>query len=311
MKTKLKTIQPIENFDLNLLMLFRQVLETKSISKAAVRLRITQPAASNGLRRLRDALNDEIFIKGPDGMVPTDFAATWAHLVMPALLAIEQSLTAEEVFQPATWTGTLRIGVTDYLMEMLMYEALPDITRKAPHAQLRLVPMREREPHEDLESGRLDFALGSFFKVRSNFYQRVLGSDAFALILRKDHPLAAKKWTPIEYASAPQVLIAPWGQPYGIVDDVLAEMKLTRRVALTVPYFNAAPKLVERTDLISTVPVRMAEKWQREYDIVVLKPPVEIPKFSLYMLWAERSQKNPSHEWFRDELRRAAAKTFK
>ena len=302
MKARAKKMQPIENFDLNLLQLFREVLATKSISKAAVRLRITQPATSNGLRRLRDALNDEVFVKGEGGMVPTDFAATWALTVIPALAQIESSLTASQVFDPATWTGTLRIGVTDYLMEMLMYDAIPELCRKAPHGQLRMIPMREREPHEDLSRGDLDLALGSFFKVRAHYYQRQLGYDDFAVIMREDHPLARKKLSAVQYAATPQLLIAPWGQPYGVVDEVLAEQKLARTVALTVPYFNAAPLVVERTDLIATVPLKMSTKWQAQYKIVASKPPVEIPRFNLYMLWPERSHKNPAHEWLRSQL---------
>lgn len=295
-------MQPIENFDLNLLQLFREILLTKSISKAAVRLRITQPATSNGLRRLRDALGDEVFLKGEGGMVPTDFAAQWALKVIPALEEIESSLASTAAFSPETWTGTFRIGITDYLMETLMYDAIPFLCSKAPLGQFRLIPMREREPHDDLSRGDLDLALGSFFKVRAQFYQRTLGFDDFALIMRKDHPLACKKITAQQFAETPQLLIAPWGQPYGVVDEVLAEQKLTRTVALTVPYFNAAPRIIEQTDLISTVPVKMSTQWQSQYAITAVKPPIVIPRFSLYMLWAERSLNNSAHEWLRAEL---------
>lgn len=302
MKRRSKKMQPIENFDLNLLQLFREILTTKSISKAAARLRITQPAASNGLRRLRDALGDEVFIKGDGGMVPTDFAAAWSLKVIPALEEIVSSLESTQAFVPATWTGTLRIGVTDYLMETLMYDAIPILCRKAPLGQFRLIPMREREPHDDLSRGDLDLALGSFFKVRAHFYQRTLGFDDFAVIMRKDHPLARGNMSVEEYADTPQLLIAPWGQPYGIVDEVLAETKLTRTVALTVPYFNAAPRIIEQTDLISSVPSKMATEWQKRYNIVSTKPPIAIPRFNLYMLWAERSLNNSAHEWLRAEL---------
>lgn len=302
MKQRAQKIQPIENFDLNLMMLFRAVLTTKSISKAALKLRITQPAASNGLRRLRDAVGDEVFVKGEGGMVPTDFATNWALTVIPALEQIEGSLAASQLFDPVTWSGTIRVGVTDYLMETLMYDAIPELCRKAPHGQFRLIPMREREPHEDLSRGDLDLALGSFFKVRAHFYQRQLGHDSFSVIMRVGHPLAGKKISAAQYASAPQLLIAPWGQPYGIVDDVLAEQKLTRTIALTVPYFNAAPLVIERTDLISTVPLKMSTTWQRQFKIIATKPPIEIPSFNFYLLWAERSLNNPAHEWLRSEL---------
>lgn len=305
-----KKIPNLENFDLNLLQLFRHILTTKSISKAALLQRITQPAASNGLKRLRDALNDEVFIKTPDGMIPTDFAAAWARSIIPALEQIESSLSTHATFDPATWSGVFQFGVTDYIMEMVMYQALPELIRRAPLAQFRVIPMREREPHDDLSQGDLDLAVGSFFKVRSHFYQKLLGHDDFMVIMRKDHPHAQKKWNLDLYADTPQLLIAPWGRPHGVVDDILAEHKRTRTISLTVPYFNAAPIVIERTDLISTVPELMAQRWVKEYKIIAVKPPIRIPKFTLHMLWAERSLKNPAHEWVRQELAELAKKSF-
>lgn len=300
--TTQKSTQVLENFDLNLLQLFRHILETKSMSKAAVRLRITQPAASNGLRRLRDALKDEIFVKGPAGMMPTDFAASWAQQVIPALERIQSSFASSQNFDPATWNGTMRLGVTDYLIETLMYRALPELIKKAPHSQLRLIPMREREPHDDLAQGHLDLALGSFYKIRAQFYQRKIAHESFVVMMRKGHPLANKKLTAAEFAACPQLLIAPWGHALGIVDEVLSKQNLSRNVALTVPYFNAAPKMIECTDLISSVPAGIAEIWRQRHDIIIVPPPIKIPDFSLYMLWAERSKRNPAHEWVRQEL---------
>lgn len=297
-----KSSQTHEKFDLNLLLLFRAILETHSISKAATRLRITQPAASNGLRRLRDAIGDEMFVPGASGMMATDFAAQWALEVIPALERIEGAAFATTTFDPALWSGIIRLGVTDYLIETLLYRVLPNLIAKAPHGQFRLIPMSEREPHDDLSNGTLDLALGSFHKVRPNFYQRKLSTETFVMIMRRDHPLAKAKWTIEQYANAAHLLIAPWGQPLGIVDEVLTAEKLSRTIALTVPYFNAAPALVERSDLISTVPLQIAEIWRARHKIVIVKPPIEIPHFSLHMLWAERSKQNPVHEWVRSEI---------
>ncbi len=237
-------------------------------------------------------------------MTPTDFAATWAMEVIPALERIQSSFTSSQEFDPVTWNGTMRLGVTDYLIETLMYRALPELIRKAPSAQFRMIPMREREPHDDLAQGQLDLALGSFYKVRAQFYQRKLATEQFVIMMRKDHPLASKNLTAKEFAACPQLLIAPWGHALGIVDEVLAKKNLSRNVALTVPYFNSAPIMIERTDLISSVPAGIAAIWQKRHEIHIVPPPIDIPDFSLYMLWAERSKRNPAHEWVRQEIQK-------
>ncbi|MCX6123893.1 MAG: LysR family transcriptional regulator [Proteobacteria bacterium] len=290
----------LRDFDLNLLRLFQEIYDSKSISIAAKRIGITQPAVSNALRRMRLALKDELFVPTSEGMLATVFAETVAAKVLPLLREIDAELIGAGPFDPATWSQVMRFGVTDYAVTTITQQLIPNLMAQAPNGRIHQIVMKDRNPHDELTTGALDLAIGSFTKEPANFYQKELYTDSFAVITRKNHPILGRKKINAEYyAAAQHLLIAPWGSAWGAVDHSLSQIGLSRVIHITVPYFDAAPGIIANSNLISTVPRQLALKWREQFNLQLLEPPISISDFSISMLWHRRTHKSPAHEWVR------------
>ncbi len=290
------------NFDLNLLRLFQALWEYRHITRAAKAIGLTQPAASNALKRLRDSLDDPLFISTQGKMVPTELAELLANSILLSLASIDESLQINGKFDPATWHRTMRIGVTDYAMATIAGDVAPKLIDAAPKGSFQHVVMRDRNPHDDLRSGQLDLAIGSFTADAANFFQLKLHQESFVVIGAKTNSLFKKKiLTVAEFTSASHCLIAPWGTPRGQVDEKLERIGISRHIACTVPYFHTAPELVIQTNLVSTVPTSLAKIWSAQLPIAMrnLPPEIDPGEFTIRMLWHERTHNSAAHRWVR------------
>lgn len=292
----------IRNFDLNLLRLFQALWEHRHITHAAKAIGLTQPAASNALKRLRDSLGDSLFISSQGKMIPTEFAEELASSVLVHLLNIDESLQSKREFDPSTWSRTLRIGVTDYAMATIATRVSPYLYEAAPKGSFQHVVMRDRNPHNELRGGHLDLAIGSFTQDAANFFQAKLHNDSFVVIAAKNHAVFKKKTLTLDaFCASSHCLIAPWGTPRGQIDEKLELLGNSRHIACTVPYFHTVPELVLRTNLVSTVPRSLASFWISQMPISMYDLPKEIDpgEFTIRMLWHERTHESAAHHWVR------------
>ena len=292
----------LQQLDLNLLHVFRAVMATGHLSRAAERLHLSQSAMSHALGRLRDALGDKLFLKSAKGMIPTAVALRLAPGIDEALDNLERLLTGAATFTPALTRATVRVATTDYT-ELLLWPRLANHLRKvAPSLVLLTTGLRQRIPLEDLESGAIDLAVGNFAKPPGSLRMLSLFDDTFTCLMRKGHPLSKGKLTPELYAQAGHLLVAPWGVARGNVDEALEGMGLERRIAMTVGHFASAPEVIATSDLVTTLPTRMADVWTKRFALVAVQPPVRIPGFRISLLWHERTHDFAPVRFVRDSV---------
>lgn len=290
--------------DLNLLLALDALLAERHVTRAAARLGVSQSAASHALARLRELLGDPILVRGRRGvMLPTPRAAALAPAVSRALDDLALALRRPEPFDPATARRTFHLGASDYAELAVLPRLAARIAAAAPHVDLfvRSVPA---DMHAALAAGDVDAILAPArpTDLGAGCYQRVLLAETFVCAMRRGHPAAGRTLTLDRFCALDHLLIAPRGTYGGYVDDALAARGRRRRVALAVPHFLIAPHVLVTTDLIATLAARVARTFAAAHGLAIVRPPVELPAFSLHLVWHERTHGDDAHRWLRDQI---------
>lgn len=302
-------IAGIENVNMNrlglkLLLVLDALLAERNVTRAAAKVGLSQPAMSNALARLRDALDDPLLVRTPQGMVPTPRAEALAAPLARALADLERAFTVPEPFDPSTSTRCFNIAATDYMELTLLPRLMAALRGMGATVQVALLPLAEPSWAEALADGALDLTLAVVGRAPERLRSRRLFDEAFACLLRRDHPAAAAPLTLERFVELPHLLVSPRGGRRGIVDEALERRGLSREVVLSVPHFLMAPAVVAQTDLIATVPSRVARAFVGALPVVALPPPLPLPGFSVAMSWHERQHHDPAHQWLREQLAR-------
>lgn len=299
----------LAHVDLNLVLALDALLAERHVTRAAARLGITQSAASHALARLRDLLDDPILVRGPRGtMLPTPRATALAPAVHRILGDLAAVLRGDTAFDPATARRTFHLGTSDYVELVLLPRLVERLHRIAPGIDLFAHTLTD---HGDagLAAGTFDVVLGPPRGAArpAGSYEKVLFEESFTCIVRAGHPLAAGRLTLPRYCAASHVLVAPRGTPGSFVDDALAAVGRTRRVALAVPHFLVVPHLIASSDLVATLAARVAATFTDALDLVQMAPPLALPRFQIALAWHERDHDDPPHRWLREQLLAVAA----
>ena len=285
--------------DLNLLPIFNAVMQERNVSRAAERLSMTQPAVSNALNRLRDLLRDEVFIRVPGGVRPTQKAMDLWPTLSQALDSITASISPLG-FDPATTVATFRFAVTDSLTPSIVPRLAIRFAECAPKAQLQFHHHSNLTSTSDLVTGHLDCAVGMFPRLPSGLNASALMTDDYVCVMRADNPLARAPLTIETFVSAIHVLMKPSGSGAGAVDNWLGFHGMSRRIATVVTHFAEALQIVERTDLLSCMPKKYLEsELTAESRVVVAALPFETERILYKLAWHERSDHVPEQIWFR------------
>ncbi|MGI9383514.1 MAG: LysR family transcriptional regulator [Methyloligellaceae bacterium] len=292
----------LAGIDLNLLLVFDAVMSERHVTRAGQRIGMSQPAMSNALNRLRHHLEDELFVRGADGMRPTPRALELAEPIHSALAEIETALDPA-VFEPATANRTFRIGTNDYAVTTLIPTLAARLGEEAPGVNIRTVPSAGRTL-EMLDDQEIDFGIAAFADIPERFDALSLIEDIFVVMMRRHHPLAKRPLTLGDYAAAKHLLVSPRGDGQGYVDTELRAHGLTRQIAVTINNFSSIPAILAASDLIVTTPKRVADIFAPLYDFHTLPAPVPGPhEFSTATLvWHRRLAGHPAHVWFRELL---------
>lgn len=304
------------NLDLNLLRVFDAVMTEQSITRAAERLVTTQPAVSNALKRLRDALNDDIMVRTARGMKPTPRALELWPSVRQALAMLESAFSPER-FDLTHAKASFRIAMADSTAMLHLPPLLELIRSEAPEIDIRLVPLTARDPRPMLIGAEVDLAVGSFPGVvaqlrdgqaaRDPLHHQSLYTGEPVCIMRRGHPLAEGELTIDKYCRALHVLLSFSGNASGPADEQLARLGRERRIALTVNQFSTVFHVVARSDLISIVPHHLVEAVGAGQTLVTRTLPFSLPTVQIDMLWHERDTRNPAHKWLRGAISRIPA----
>lgn len=288
--------------DLNLLVTFDALLAERSVTRAAERVGLSQSAMSNALRRLRSLLNDPVLVRTRDGMAPTQRALELVDPIHEALAQLDRALTSDRGFDPRTSQHTFRIGTADVIEFLLLPRLLPRLAAEAPGINVEVSQLRGGLPIEELRTGRLDLAIGNFTDLDEPFRSEIVVHENLVCALRKGHPKVGRRLTLKQFTELGHALVTPHGRPGGVVDRVLAERGLERRVVVTTPHFLVAPILVAHSDLIVTLAERVARAFASFLPLEIFKPPIDVPGFSLAIVWHNRTAEDPPHQWFRGLL---------
>jgi len=294
----------LRSLDLNLLVVFDAIYRERSVTRAAARVGLSQPATSNALARLRGYLKDELFLRGRDGLRPTPRAVELAPRLHALLVDLEHVLEIQE-FVPETAQRTVRIAAVDYFSVVIMPTLARILKREAPGIRVQIGPSVGRSL-EALDQGEIDFACGAFDDLPDRFGSARLIEERYSCLLRKEHPLAKKKLTKRRYANADHILMSPIGGSRGFVDRELAEAGLRRRVSLVVNHFAAAPPIVAANDLILTAPTILLNLLRTSRHVVV-DCPVDTPvDFRFHeLVWHDKLSRHPGQIWLREAIIRA------
>jgi DNA-binding transcriptional LysR family regulator len=293
--------------DLNLLVTFDALLAERSVTRAAERVGLSQSAMSNALRRLRTWLDDPVLVRTSDGMAPTKRALELVDPIHEALSQLDRALATRNGFDPRTSRQTFRIATADVVEFMLVPRLLERLAGEAPGIDVEMVQLRGGLPAEDLRAGRLDLAIGTYGDAPEPFRTQPMFHETFVCAVRKGHPRVRGKLTLKQFVELGHVLTTPHGRPGGVVDRLLAERGLSRRVAVTTPHFLVAPILVAHSDLVGTLPSRVAHALAAFLPLTLHRPPLDVPGFSVAMVWHTRTAEEPPHRWLRQVLGELAA----
>jgi DNA-binding transcriptional LysR family regulator len=291
----------LESIDLPQLRALDALLRERNVTRAAERLGISQPALSHTLAKLRAATGDALFVRTPRGVAPTPRASALGPELRAILSRLENLLDHAPEFDPARLKRTFVIGCADLVELRIIPELLATVAREAPDVDL-LVRPQSAVGDDELESGRADLVVGVVTTRSAGLVTKKLFDEGFLTVGRAGHPEIGRRLDLDTYVRLRHAQIAPRGQPGGPVDDALAALGLSRRVALRIPTFIPALEAVAQSDLILTAPEGFLRDVGQTHPLQVYRPPLEIRPFPLAMAWHERLQHDPAARWLRERV---------
>jgi DNA-binding transcriptional LysR family regulator len=295
----------VDQADLNLLRVFDVLLAERSVSGAAARLRIGQPAASNALARLRVLFDDDLFVRDGRHMVPTRRALELAEPVGRALAAAREALQSP-AFDPTRAKRSFTVSSGDYALATILPALVSEVRRSAPFVDLRFRFIEKGRVFDLLDDGRIDLAFGVFPEAAKRFASQTLFDERFACLLRRDHPLLRKGLTVDSYAAASHILVTERDDERGVIDEALAAFGLQRRIALVVPNVLVIGRALLASDLIATTGLRLAKLLAADRGLVVVAHPVPMPPWRMDIVWLRRRQRDAGLAWLLQAVERAA-----
>ncbi|PZP30930.1 MAG: LysR family transcriptional regulator [Roseateles depolymerans] len=286
-------------YDLNLLPVFTALMEERSVTRAAQRLGLTQPALSNALNRLRELLQDPLFIRERYGMQPTPKAEELAPVIAQALAGLDALILGQQAFDPAQARLQLVIAPNSYVEYALMPAVVERLRALAPGISLRLVPFGTDLAETGVISGSTALVLGRLIDPPDNLIVQHLMDESLACVVRADHPLIGDRISRRQFEQLRHVNMLPPGRLRAGLFQRLEQHGLKREVAVSVTHFLAIPEMVAVTDYCATLPRLICRRLAGDARLKVLPAPVDLGSFPVEMAWHVRYRNDPAHRWLR------------
>ncbi len=293
----------IRNFDLNLLVIFKELFETNSVSKTAQNLALSQPAISHALNRLRQSFEDELFIRTKRTLVPTDKARKLGPLISNHIKDLQSTLFVTEDWDERTAKTSFTFSGTSYDASVWFPELMADMSVDAPNVKARFKGIVVDQFLERMVSGEVDISFAGNLDYFPNFRIETLAEWDMCIIAHKESRKYRKRITQEDYLKAQHVLYTPTEKPGSEVDDILKSMGLVRNVSVRTPYLNSIPNLIVKRDYLAIVPRFFAKSIKDNYDIRLIEVPFELPGFKHQMVWHKSKDSSIEHQWLRNYIR--------
>ena len=301
-----KTAPRLAALDLNLLVVFDAIMRDRSVTRAGQRLGLSQPAMSHALTRLRHMLKDELFVRSPNGMMPTPRAEELATPIRIALDGLQQSLEPMQ-FDPSKATATFRIAVDNYAAIVLVAPIAAHVARIAPGVRLDFRPSGTLDVLEQLDRSELHLAMGPSTVQGERFSRRRLLQDQFVVVHRKGHPAAkAREFSTEKLATLPQLEISSAQFGPDFAETVPGRSKPGLRPAMRAPFLSAA-QILATSDLVSVLPLNVAKSMTRSHHLVFGRLSRSPKPIEAAMIWLRRLDNQPAHAWLRDVIGRVTS----
>ncbi|QSX75413.1 LysR family transcriptional regulator [Lysobacter arenosi] len=298
-------------YDLNLLPVFLALMEERNVTRAAARLGITQPALSNALVRLRDMLQDPLFIRERYGMQPTQKAESLAPGIAAAVASLDELILGQQGFDPAKAERLFTIAPNSYVEFVLVPAIVARLRERAPGIRLRLTPYGTDLAETGAISGETAMVLGRIVDPPDNLVVQHLMDDGLACVVRADHPQVNKRLSRKQYEQLKHVNVLPAGRLRAGLFQALERQGLRRDVAVSVTHFLAIPEMLAVTDYCTTLPMQICRHLAGDARLKVLPAPVDLGTFPTEMAWHVRYRHDPAHQWLRALISEVAAEIAK
>ncbi|MGU1062143.1 LysR family transcriptional regulator [Pseudomonas aeruginosa] len=294
-------MKDIKTLDLNLLKALDVLLDECNVTRAATRLGVTQPAMSGMLTRLRENFGDPLFVRAQRGIVPTQRAL---ELGAPLKQVISEigALLQPPVFDPSSARLTFTIAATDYALRAIAVPFLSALKRQAPHVQVALVPIDDKQVQTQLERGDIDMALVTPESTPPDLHARNLFEEHYVCVLREGHPAmqGRKRMTVNQLCALDHALVSYTGGGFrGVTDEALEKLGKQRQVTLSVKSFLILPEILRASDMVAILPSRLVVGMP---GVAVFDPPIDVPGFTKVAAWHERTHRDVAHRWLRELL---------
>jgi len=298
-----------DKIDLHLIRVLHTVLTERSVSRAALRLGMYQPAVSAALKRLRDLSGDPLLVRSGSGMVPTDAGLRMIEPSAAILAAAEVLFTGARGFDPQTSTNTFRVAASDYLDPLFLPQLVSQIKSQAPLTHIEIHPLSaDSDYHAHLAHGDVDVVVGNWLKPPEDLHLGKLFADEVVSMVSKEHPAARRGWTQESWLECEHIAPTPTHPgARGVIDDHLEGLGLARNITARCPHFGLIPGMVASSLLVMTTGRQYCERFVDRLPLKILECPIDFPQLMYYQLWHERTHASASAKWLREQIKSVAA----
>jgi DNA-binding transcriptional LysR family regulator len=287
--------------DLNLFLVLKTVFQEGTITAAASKLHLTQPAVSHSLSRLREKFDDPLFIRHGRKMVPSAFCQKIIPQVIEAVAALESTLTSDKLFNIGEHKREINLGFRDILESIFFPTLVTDLITNTPNITINSRQVTKVEMEKALDQRDLDIVIDVLTPTSENINSTLVCNERFSLICRENHPIL-DNLTLDSYAEASHALVALKDSKVDLIDMALAKHGKTRKIALKCEHYFAATSVISRCDMLLTMPNSYANLLKEKMPVHVTQLPFEIPVLPVHMYWHKQAEHDPVNGWMREKL---------
>ena len=302
-----------DKIDLHLIRVLHTVLTERSVSKAAIRLGMYQPAVSASLKKLRELAGDPLLVRSGAGMVPTDAGLRMLAPSASILRAAESMFSDARGFEPSSARQTFRIAASDFLDPLFLPQLVAQIKQQAPHCVIEILPLSaESDYRARLAQGDMDVVIGNWLKPPDDLHLGRLFGDEVVCLVARDHPAVRRSsqggWDPASWLAAEHIAPTPTHPgARGVIDEHLDSLGLQRNITARCPHFGLIPSMVASSLLVLTTGRQYCERFVDRLPVKILPCPVPFPRLLYYQLWHERTHHSAAGRWLRERVKSVAA----
>jgi DNA-binding transcriptional LysR family regulator len=298
-----------DKIDLHLIRVLNTVLTERSVSRAAIRLGMYQPAVSAALKRLRELAGDPLLVRSGAGMVPTDAGLRMIEPSARILRAAEVLFSDARGFDAATATNTFSLAASDYLDPLFLPQLVTQIKNEAPLCHVDIHPLSgESDYRTRLAQGEVDIVVGNWPAPPDDLHMARLFGDEVVCLVAKNHPAVRRGWDGESWLAAEHIAPTPTHPgAKGVIDVHLDKLGLQRNITVRCPHFGLIPAMVAGSLLVLTTGRQYCERYTATLPVKILPCPIDFPRMMYYQLWHERTHASASAKWLRDRVKAVAA----